>query len=51
MGKIENVIDELYENDKEFEQAYDVLREKIMKAGLEFGVDTIIDMADKYEEG
>ena len=50
MGKIEEVVDELYEKDKSFYQAYNLLQEKLRNTGLGFGLDTIIDRADKYKD-
>lgn len=46
MAHIETIIDSLYENDKEFKDAYDVLQQKLVNSGLGFGMDTIIDRAD-----
>lgn len=50
MGRIEEIVDDLYENDEDFKTAYEILSAKLVDAGLGFGLDTIIDMADVQRE-
>ena len=47
---IEEVVDELYDNDDDFHEAYDILQDKLRNTDLGFGLDTIIDRADKYKD-